>query len=53
MVIQWGKYRENEVGKKLKYLNIVLDDVGKKYSKVVYIDLKLFERGRIILKPVL
>ena len=53
MVIQWGKYKENEVSKKLKYLNIVLDDVKKKYSKVGYINLDLFERGRIILKPMM
>jgi len=49
--IFWGEYTENSFNKKLYYLNKVMNDAAKRFNGIEYIDLKLYEEGRIIVKP--
>mgnify|MGYP000020590501 CR=1 FL=1 len=50
--IFWGEYSDNVVDTQLKLLNKTLQDAESRFRNIEYIDLRLFNEGRVILKPI-
>jgi cell division septal protein FtsQ len=48
----WGKFMRSEMNTKLKYLNDAMYDISLKFSTAEFIDLRLTNENRVIVKPI-